>query len=47
MESEVDSHYLSELQIIAPLLKSLAEDSAVLNIARQRAKRLLDKAGHE
>jgi hypothetical protein len=47
MESEVDSHYLAELQIIAPILKSLAEDSAVLNIARQRAKRLLDKTGHE
>jgi hypothetical protein len=47
MEGEVDSHYLAELQIIAPLLKNLAEDSAVLNIARQRAKRLLDKASHE
>jgi hypothetical protein len=47
MESEVDSHYLAELQIIAPLLKSLAEDSAVLNIARQRAKRLLAKTSHE
>ncbi len=47
MESEVDTHYLAELQIITPILKSLAEDSAVLNIARQRAKRLLAKIGHE
>ncbi len=41
MENESN---LAELQIIAPTLESLANDPAILNIARQRAKRLLAKA---
>jgi hypothetical protein len=47
MESAMEGHNLRELQIIAPALKSIANDAAVLNIARQRAKRLLAKAGSE
>jgi len=47
MEGEAASHFLVELQIIAPLLKNIAEDPAILNIARQRAKNLLAKIGHE
>ena len=41
MENESN---LAELQIIAPTLESIANDPAILNIARQRAKRLLAKA---
>jgi hypothetical protein len=47
MESAAEDHNLAELQIIAPTLKSIAEDSTVLNIARKRAKRLLAKANSE
>ncbi|HMF90744.1 MAG TPA: hypothetical protein VKL40_08885 [Candidatus Angelobacter sp.] len=41
MESLAESHDLAEIQIIAPLLESIANDPSVLNIARQRARRLL------
>jgi hypothetical protein len=41
MESLAQSNYLAELQLIAPTLESIANDPAILNIARQRAKRLL------
>ena len=47
MEDAAESHNLAELQIIAPTLKSIADDTTVLNIARQRAKRLLAKANSE
>ena len=47
MENAAESHSLAELQIIAPTLKSIADDTTVLNIARQRAKRLLAKAKSE
>ena len=47
MENAVENHNLAELQIIAPTLKSIADDTTVLNIARQRAKRLLAKAKSE
>jgi hypothetical protein len=47
MESAAEGHNLAELQIIAPTLKSIAGDTTVLNIARQRAKRLLAKANSE
>jgi hypothetical protein len=47
MEDEAQSHYLAELQIIAPTLESIANDSSVLNIARQRARRLLQRAKDE
>jgi hypothetical protein len=41
MENAAESHNLAELHIIAPTLESIANDATVLNIARQRAKRLL------
>ncbi|MGH9509477.1 MAG: hypothetical protein ACRD2M_06040 [Terriglobales bacterium] len=36
---------LAELQAIEPLLRSLAQDKSVMEIARKRAERLLRKAG--
>ena len=47
MEDAAENHNLAELQIIAPTLKSIADDTKVLNIARQRAKKLLAKANSE
>ncbi len=47
MENAAESHNLADLQIIAPTLKSIADDTTVLNIARQRAKKLLAKANSE
>jgi hypothetical protein len=47
MEDEAQRNYLTELQIIAPILESIADDSSVMNIARQRARRLLQRANDE
>ncbi|HVG90703.1 MAG TPA: hypothetical protein VNB54_04360, partial [Alphaproteobacteria bacterium] len=47
MEDAAESHNLAEIQLIAPTLESIAEDHAILNIARQRAHRLLAKAKSE
>ncbi len=47
MEDAAESHNLAEVQIIAPTLKSIADDTKVLNIARQRTQRLLTKAKSE
>jgi hypothetical protein len=47
MESAAESHNLEELQIIASTLESIAGDRTVLNIARQRAQRLLAKASSQ
>jgi hypothetical protein len=47
MEDAAESHSLVEIQLIAPTLESIAEDHAILNIARQRAYRLLAKANSE
>lgn len=44
MEDAMEYHNLAELQVIAPALQSIVEDSSVMNIARARAKRLLSKA---
>ncbi len=44
MEDAEDNHNLAELQLAAPALQKIADDTAVLNIARQRARRLLAKA---
>ncbi|MCU1253900.1 MAG: hypothetical protein JWM83_199 [Candidatus Angelobacter sp.] len=44
MENAAAGHNLEELQIVAPTLESIAGDRTVLNIARQRAQRLLAKA---
>jgi hypothetical protein len=38
-------HRAVELQIISPLLQQLADDRAVMNIARQRARHILQMAG--
>ena len=47
MESAAESHNLAELQIIRPTLESIAQDTTILNIARQRAKKLVVKANSE
>jgi hypothetical protein len=47
MESAAEAHNLAELQIVAPTLEKIVADSAVLNIARQRAQRLLAKVKSE
>jgi hypothetical protein len=44
MESAAQSNNLVELQLIQPLLEAIAADTSVLNIARQRAKRLVARA---
>ncbi len=41
METMAQANYLAELQIIAPLLQNIANDSSVLHMARQSASRLL------
>jgi hypothetical protein len=45
MEQMAQEGYLAEIQIIAPILQSIAKDSSVLHIARQRAERLLASSG--
>ena len=47
MESAAEGHNLAQLHLIAPTLESIMDDASVLNIARQRAKRLLAKASSE
>jgi hypothetical protein len=47
MESEAQSGFLAELQIIGPTLESIANDASVLNIARARAQRLLELSRQE
>jgi hypothetical protein len=47
MENEGQIGFLSELQIIAPTLDSIANDASVLNIARARARRLLQLSQKE
>ena len=42
MEDEAQNRYLAELQVIAPVLESIANDASVMNIARQRARRLVE-----
>jgi len=44
MENAVESHNLEELQLLAPTLEKIANAAAILNIARQRARRLLAKS---
>ena len=41
MEEMARNGYLAEIQIIAPTLQNIANDSSVLHIARERAQRLL------
>jgi hypothetical protein len=47
MEMLAENQDLAEIQIIAPMLESIANDAAILNIARQRARRLLALAAQE
>jgi hypothetical protein len=44
MEDMAKNGWLRELQVIAPLLEKLANDREIMNIARQRAQRLLQRA---
>jgi hypothetical protein len=37
-------HQLAELQVISPTLERIANDNGIMNIARQRARRLLEKS---
>lgn len=41
MQSAAENHNLAEVQVIAPTLKSIVQDASVLNIARDRARKLL------
>ena len=45
MEEMAQNGYLAEIQIIAPILQNLANDTSVMHMARQRALRLLELAG--
>lgn len=45
METVASYGELAELQIVAPLLQQIASDPSVMNIARERARRLLQHAG--
>jgi hypothetical protein len=47
LEEEARNHQLSEVQAIAPMLQKIAADESVLNIARQRARRLLKISSQE
>lgn len=47
MEEQFAGHYLTELQAIAPTLENVANDPAILHIARERAKRLLAQCAKE
>jgi hypothetical protein len=41
LETQAQNGYLKEMQLLEPVLKQIAEDSKVMNIARQRAEKLL------
>jgi hypothetical protein len=45
MERLAVSGELAELQIVAPVLQRIAADTSVMNVARERARRLLQHAG--
>lgn len=40
-DGDAQNHQLAEVQAIAPVLQSIADDPTVLNIARQRARHIL------
>lgn len=46
MEELAQNGYMIEIQIIATTLQNIANDPAVMNIARQRAQHLLSGVGH-
>ena len=45
MENDVNSGYVAELEIDAPILRTIVNDHSVMNITRHRAEKLLAKAG--
>ena len=45
LERLAADHQATELQVIAPLLEQLASDPAVINLARHRARHVLQMAG--
>ena len=45
MEALAQNKDLAELQVIAPILQNIANDTSVLHVARERAQRLLAGAG--
>ena len=47
MERLEKDHQLAELQVIAPTLERISNDNGIMNIARQRARRLLDQSRPE
>lgn len=47
MEAEAKDHYLAEVHVIEPVLRQIADDPGVMDLARQRARRLLHLAGAE
>lgn len=47
METQAKNSNLAEVHVIEPVLHEIADDPAVMNIARQRARRLLDLAAAE
>lgn len=47
MEELAQHGYMMEVQIIAPTLQNIANDSAVMNLARQSAQRLLAAANSQ
>ena len=47
MEEQSASHYLTELQVIAPTLESIVNDPSIMHIARVRAQRLLAQSAKE
>lgn len=44
MEAQAQNGWLKELQLIAPVLESIAGDGQIMNIARERARHLLQIA---
>ncbi len=47
MEMQATDRYLAEVHIIEPVLRQIADDPAVMDLARQRARRLLALAAAE
>jgi hypothetical protein len=46
VEAAIETHELLEASVLEPILKRIANDPTVLNVARARALRLLESAGN-
>lgn len=44
MENDINTGYVAELEIDAPILKQIVQDHTVMNITRRRAEKILAKA---